>query len=315
MKKLSFYLMLVVLAMFVVACGSESSNDDGNAEETNVDTVTITHELGEATVNKNPEKVVVFDFGVLDSLDELGVEVTALPKMNVPPYLSKFEDDKYENVGTLKEPDFEKLSEIQPDLIIISGRQADLYDQLAEIGPTIYVAIDTANYLDSFKNNMKILGEIFEKEAEIDEKIAEVEEAIATVNEKATASGKKALIVLANEGKVSAYGPNSRFGFIHDVLGVPPVDENIEASTHGQSISFEYIVEQNPDVLYVIDRGAAVADDASAKEVIENDLVKNTTAYQDGNIFYLDPSYWYLSGGGLVSVKEMVNEIDESLNE
>lgn len=315
MKKLSFYLMLVVLALFVVACGSESSNDDGNAEETNVDTVTITHELGEATVNKNPEKVVVFDFGVLDSLDELGVEVTALPKMNVPPYLSKFEDDKYENVGTLKEPDFEKLSEIQPDLIIISGRQADLYDQLAEIGPTIYVAIDTANYLDSFKNNMKILGEIFEKEAEIDEKIAEVEEAIATVNEKATASGKKALIVLANEGKVSAYGPNSRFGFIHDVLGVPPVDENIEASTHGQSISFEYIVEQNPDVLYVIDRGAAVADDASAKEVIENDLVKNTTAYQDGNIFYLDPSYWYLSGGGLVSVKEMVNEIDESLNE
>lgn len=315
MKKLSFYLMLVVLALFVVACGSESSNDDGNAEETNVDTVTITHELGEATVNKNPEKVVVFDFGVLDSLDELGVEVTALPKMNVPPYLSKFEDDKYENVGTLKEPDFEKLSEIQPDLIIISGRQADLYDQLAEIGPTIYVAIDTANYLDSFKNNMKILGEIFEKEAEIDEKIAEVEEAIATVNEKATASGKKALIVLANEGKVSAYGPNSRFGFIHDVLGVPPVDENIEASTHGQSISFEYIVEQNPDVLYVIDRGAAVADDASAKEVIENDLVKNTTAYQDGKIFYLDPSYWYLSGGGLVSVKEMVNEIDESLNE
>ena len=47
-------------------------------------------------------------------------------------------------------------------------------------------------------------------------------------------NGEKALIILANEDKISAYGPNSRFGFIHDVLGVQPVDENIEASTHGE---------------------------------------------------------------------------------
>ena len=257
----------------------------------------------------------MFDFGVLDSLKELGVEVAALPKMAIPPYLSEFEDEKYENVGSLKEPDFEKLSEIQPDLIIISGRQAELYDQFEEIGPTLYLGINYENYVDSFKNNMKLLGQIFDKEDEVEKKLAEIDDAIKAVNDKAAASGKKALIVLANEGKVSAYGPKSRFGFVHDVLGVQPVDENIEASTHGQSISFEYIVEKDPDILYVIDRGAAIGQgqDQPAKQVIENDLVKNTKAYKEGNIVYLDPSYWYLSGGGFISMKEMIAEIDKSL--
>ena len=60
---------------------------------------------------------------------------------------------------------------------------------------------------------------------------------------------EKALIVLGSEGKVSAYGPNSRFGLIHDVFGFKPADEKIEVSTHGQNVSFEYIVETNPDIL------------------------------------------------------------------
>ncbi|MFA8438515.1 siderophore ABC transporter substrate-binding protein [Pueribacillus sp. YX66] len=312
MKKVSLYILLAVLALFVVACGS--NNDGENTEESAGDTtVTITHELGETSVKKNPEKIVVFDFGILDSLNELGVEVSGLPKMVIPPYLSKYEDETYENLGSLKEPDFEKIAEIQPELIIISGRQADLYDQFAEIAPTIYMQLDTANYIESFKGNMKTLGEIFEKEAEVDAQLAEIDESIQALNEKASASEVNALIVLANEGKVSAYGPNSRFGLIHDVFGMQPVDESIEDSTHGQSISFEYIVEKDPDYLYVIDRGAAIGEESSAKQVVENELVKNTKAYKEGNIVYLDPSYWYLSGGGFVSVKEMIKEIDESL--
>lgn len=312
MKKVSLYILLAVLALFVVACGS--NNDGENTEESAGDTtVTITHELGETPVKKNPEKIVVFDFGILDSLNELGVEVSGLPKMVIPPYLSKYEDEAYENLGSLKEPDFEKIAEIQPELIIISGRQADLYDQFAEIAPTISMQLDTANYIESFKGNMKTLGEIFEKEEEVDAQLAEIDESIQALNEKASASEVNALIVLANEGKVSAYGPNSRFGLIHDVFGIQPVDESIEDSTHGQSISFEYIVEKDPDYLYVIDRGAAIGEESSAKQVVENELVKNTKAYKEGNIVYLDPSYWYLSGGGFVSVKEMIKEIDESL--
>src|SRR5699024_9621740 len=152
--------------------------------------------------------------------------------------------------------------------------------------------------------------EIFGKEDAVDAEIKAVEEKIAGINEKATASDKKALIVLANEGKVSAYGPGSRFGIIHDVFGFKAADEGIEASTHGQSITFEYILETNPDILFVIDRSAAVGGEVGAKDTIENELVQKTNAYKDGKIIYLDPEYWYLSGGGLESVAAMVDEVE-----
>ncbi|HLS09074.1 siderophore ABC transporter substrate-binding protein [Lentibacillus sp.] len=316
MRKALLIAILGILVMVTAACGQSSngSGDDSGNSSSEQETVTVTHELGETDVPKNPDKVVVFDFGILDTLDKLGIEVAGVPKDAIPSYLEKYEGEDYENAGSLKEPDFDKLAQINPDLIIISGRQASLHEQLMEIAPTIHLGVDTTRYMESFKENMKTVGKIFDKEEEIDQELQTLEKSIADLQEKASSSDKNALIILANDDKISAYGPSSRFGLIHDVFEVPAVDENIEASTHGMNVSFEYVVEQNPDMLYVIDRGAVVGSDSSAKQVVENELTKKTKAYQSDNIVYLDPDYWYLSGGGLVSVQEMINEISNSLD-
>src|SRR5699024_11186510 len=105
-----------------------------------------------------------------------------------------------------------------------------------------------------------------------------------------------------------------RFGMIHDVFGVPAVDEEIEVSTHGMNVSFEYVVEQDPDLLYVIDRSAAIGEGSAAEQVVENKLMEKTKAMQNDDIYYLHPDYWYLSGGGLISVSQMLGEIEASLN-
>lgn len=324
MKKISIALMMFAMILVLAACGSDSKEeskketdkDTSNTDATEeVETVEIKHDLDDKPVvlDKNPETIVVFDFGVLDTLDELGIEVAGVPQMNVPSYLSKFEDEKYTNVGGLKEPDLETIHAMDPDVIFISGRQSDMYKELSDIAPTVFVGLDTSNYMESFKSNMNMLAEVFEKEEEMDAAIADIEERIAAVKEKTDASDEKALIVLGNQGKISAYGPSSRFGIIHDVFGYKAADEKIEVSTHGQNITFEYILETNPDVLFVVDRDAAIGGDASAKDSIENDLVKKTTAYQNDAIYYLDPNYWYLSGGGLLSIKEMIAEIEATL--
>lgn len=315
MKK-GLYLLLVAISFVLIAagCGTDTANTtpeaSGSASEEKIE---LTHKLGDVAISKNPKNVVVFDFGILDSLDKMGVEVSGVPQTNIPSYLSKYEDSKYENVGSLKEPDFEKISELSPDLIIISARQAEMYEEFTEIAPTLYVEIDYANYMDSFKGNMNTLAQIFEKEELVEEELAAIDEKITAVNEKVSATEATGLIVLANEGNISAYGPSSRFGIIHDVFGLKAADENIEVSTHGQNVSFEYIAEENPDYLFVIDRNAAVGGQTSGQELIENDLVKNTNAYKNDQIVYLSPDYWYLSGGGLVSVVEMVNEIEGSI--
>jgi len=309
---------VVFMFIFIIAgCGSADETEgetSTKAEETEETAITITHELGETEVHKNPEKVIVFDFGMLDTLDYLDVDVTGVPQMNIPSYLEKYSGDDYEDIGSLKEPDFEKIANIDPDLIIISGRQSDLYDELSELGPVIFLGVDTTRYMDSFIENTEIIGEIFDKEDEVEEELSNIDEQIAEINDKAEKADKNGLIILANDDKVSAYGQGSRFGLIHDVFGVPAVDEDIEASTHGMNISFEYVAEKDPDLLYVVDRSAAIGEESAAKNVVENELIKNTKAMQNDDIVYLNPDVWYLSGGGLISVQEMIKEISESLD-
>ncbi|GAA0419774.1 siderophore ABC transporter substrate-binding protein [Virgibacillus sp. AGTR] len=320
MKKLLLLLFMSIMVFALAACGSdeEKSSDEGNSgskekETAETENIKITQELGDTEVPQNPEKVVVFDYGVLDSLDKLGVEVAGVAKGNIPSYLEKYEGEEYENIGSLKEPDFEKIAEIDPDVIFISGRQSSVYDQLSELAPTVYLGVDTTRYMESFKENMSTLGKIFDKQSEVEEELATIDESIAGIQEKAKQADENALIILANDDKISAYGPSSRFGIIHDVFNVPAVDKDIEASTHGQNVSFEYVVEKNPDLLYVIDRSAAIGEESSAKQIVENELVQGTKAYENDNIVYLDPEFWYLSGGGLVSVQGMVDEIQASL--
>ena len=138
-------LLVVVFGVFVI---TKFAGAEGNSGE---ETLVVSHELGETTVNKNPKRVVVFDYGILDSLDKLEVEgIVGLVQDGLPEHLSKFESEDYSSVGSLKEPNMEKIFELTPDLIIISGRQADYYEELSKIAPTIHLGVNNENYLESF---------------------------------------------------------------------------------------------------------------------------------------------------------------------
>src|SRR5699024_2300767 len=133
MKKLNKTLLMGVIAVFLAAC---ASNNDGNENESEQneesETITVEHELGETEVDKNQEKVIVFDFWSLDTFDKFDIDVTDVSENNVSEYLDINIEDTYENIGALKETDFEKIAEIYPALIIIAVRQSDLYDQFEE---------------------------------------------------------------------------------------------------------------------------------------------------------------------------------------
>ena len=108
------------------------------------------------------------------------------------------------------------------------------------------------------------------------------------------------LVVLTTGGKISAYGPGSRFSEIHDLYGLAAADPTIEANTHGQVISWEYILKVNPDWLIVIDRDAAIGKtETPARALLDNELVNRTRAAQAGHIVYLDPVAMYLTSSGL----------------
>ena len=311
MNKKTLTVAGIVIVAILAIFGFTRFNTQGKSAEG--ETVTVTHISGETEITKNPKKVVVFDYGILDALDALEVEVTGVVKSSLPDYLKKYDADNYEAIGGLKEPDMEKIYEIQPDLIIISGRQASYYEELSKIAPTINLGVVSEDYMGSFTENMNVLGQIFDKEKEVKNKLAEVEKSIKNLNEKATEMNVNGLITLANDGEFSVYGEGSRFGILHQEFGIKPVDTTIEDSTHGVKSTFEYIVEKNPDYLFVVDRSAVTGGSKSAKELFENELMKKTDAYKNGNIVYLDAAVWYTAIGGFTSTEKMVDEVSNAV--
>jgi len=312
-KGIVILFILAITILGLVGCSTADTGTSGLDESEN-ETITVSHPLGEVTVKKNPERIIVFDYATLDSLDEMGIEVLGLPKSNIPEYLNKFNDEKYEDVGTLFEPDFEKIYELNPDVIFISGRQLELYEELNEIAPTVFLQVDGAKYMESVTNNLKILGQLFDREEFVEEQLSGINSSINEIKEKVTEKGLNALVVMANDTSISAFGKGSRFGMVHEEFGFEPADPNLDVANHGNSITFEYILEKNPDYIFIIDRSATVGGNVTAKELFSNELMKETEAYKNGRIVYLTSQVWYVSSGGLQGTNIMIEDIQQVLD-
>ena len=330
-------LIMAMLLLVLAACGSDdtTSGDNGSdskeEEKTEGSAYPLTvkptiastesEEAGtiafeDVTFEEQPKNIVVFDYGFLDTLDALGVEgvVGVAKDSSLPEHLSKFESDEYANIGTLKAPLLEDIAALEPDAIFISGRQSAFYEQLKEITPNVvFVGTNQDDYWNTFLASVDIAAEIFDKEAEAEKHIAEIESALEEV-EKIAGEYDNTLVTMYNEGKLSGFATESRFGYIYEMYGFKPVTEDIEAFSHGSNFGFEAVLEFNPQVLLVIDRTAATKGNESNIEAdMENDIIKQTDAYKNDKIIYLDGPLWYLGGGGLQSelakIQEVVTEL------
>ena len=207
-------LLIVVLAIFGITkfVGAEGK---GGGE-----TVVVTHDSGETTVNKNSKRIVVFDFGILDSLDKLNVQgIVGVVQNGLPEHLSKFAGEEYSSIGSLKEPNMEKIFELNPDLIIIGGRQAEDIDSFKEIAPTVNLATDGQNYMNSFSQVVTDLGNLFDKQDEAKKALNEINEKVADLKKTIEEKDLSASVVMANEGGISLFSQASRYGIIYSDLG------------------------------------------------------------------------------------------------
>ncbi|WP_457587113.1 siderophore ABC transporter substrate-binding protein [Ensifer canadensis] len=284
------------------------------APAASAETLKIEHSSGTTDVEKNPKTVLVYDFGMLETLDLLGVPVAGVPGSAIPPSLEKYKSDTYPKVGTLFEPDYEAVNAAEPDLIIVGGRSQSKYAELAKLAPTIDLTNDDKDLIGSVKKNAAILGLIFGKEAEIKAASEKLDASIAKLQGVAKGAGT-GLILLTTGGKISAYGKGSRFGEIHDIFGVEPADPKLEVATHGQAVSYEYILETNPDWIFVVDRDAAIGQEGQpAAALLDNELVRQTKAWKNERVVYLDSAKLYLTSSGLKSEQDIVDQLTQALS-
>lgn len=336
-KRLVAFMLAGAMAMAMAACTaggeaeesttenaeavSEEESEDSQAEPETVTVKSLNAEGEEIDqeVPYNPQRIAILDMACLDILDNLGVGEYVVGSASTSlDYLQDYvNNEEITNLGTIKEADLEAVMSCEPDVIFIGGRLSSSYDALSEIAPVVYLATDTEKgIVESVGSNAQTIASMFGKEEEVDGLMADFDARIQTLAD--FAEGKTAIIGMSTSGSFNILGNDGRCSLIGREIGFENigVDSDVETATHGNEASFEFVVDKNPEYIFVMDRDAAIGTEGAqlAQEIVENDLVKGTDAYQNGNIVYLEhPAVWYTAEGGVTALDLMLQDLEGAL--
>lgn len=278
---------------------------------TPVAAVEIETAKGVVEIGKTPARVAVFDIAAIDTLSGLGVRIEGVPD-NL--YLKRLKPVSEQGtvIGNLFEPNLEALSALAPDLIIVGERMAGQLSSVARIAPAIDMTITGSDVIRSASERALSYGKLFNRQAEAAALVAKLDAAAHRAKLAVSGAGK-ALIVMTSGAKITIYGEGSRFGWIFGELGLEPAIKSEGEGNHGEAVSFELVHKVNPDWLVVIDRAAAIGSgEQSARATLDNELVRETTAWNKGQIVFLPAAELYIADGGIESTVIVLDEISKA---
>ena len=317
MKKTNLLYFLAILAiisgllLYYLPDMTSGHNAESNQTSQTFKEKTIVHDFGTTELKKAPKRIVILDnlYGeILDPLDITPVGATTGQSDSQEfstLFKKQYKDAKVVSVGWQGNPDLDKIAELKPDLILMTGEQEDLYDELSEIAPTVGYQINTDENWDYHETSLKV-AEIFDKRDEMKKDLDRLDarEAVFAENVKAKFGNQKLMYlrVTDNDIRYYAYG---HFGYLYDTYHFNRA-ETFNPDDMFQVIDPDKLKDINPDLLIV---------QADSQELLDNKL-KNTPvwtslkAVQNNKVIYADYST-YMLGFGIVSQEAIMKQISD----
>ena len=317
MKKINLLYLLAILAiisgllLYYLPDMTSGHNAESNNTSQTFKEKTIVHDLGTTKLKKVPKRIVILDnlYGeILNPLDITPVGATtgqANSQEFSTLFKKQYKDAKVVSVGWQGNPDLDKIAELKPDLILMTGEQEDLYEELSEIAPTVGYQINTDENWDYHETSLKV-AEIFDKRDEMKKDLDRVDarEAVFAENVKAKFGNQKLMYlrVTDNDIRYYAYG---HFGYLYDTYHFNRA-ETFNPDDMFQVIDPDKLKDINPDLLIVQE---------DSQELLENKLKNNPVwsslkAVQNNKVIYADYST-YMLGFGIVSQKAIMKQISD----
>lgn len=333
MKKFITSILLLATVFIMSACGSNESkeqvSDGGERQEDEkvvIQGLNASRERVDVEVPYNPERIAVLDMAALDIIDylDLGDRIVGSAQVSID-YLSDYNPDETDgeimNLGTIKTADLEKVAASDPDIIFIGGRLSGMYEDLQAIAPVVYLRVDyEQGIVESTKENVLTIASIFGKDIDDDQLLPDLTSRIEEL--KNILNGRNVLLGMFTSNALTLMDTQSQLNIITNELGAHNLGETVgeeEKATHGEEASWETIISLDPEYLFVLDRSTAVGEnDASsqgAREVIENDLIKQLDVYKNDQIVYFidHANVWYTAVGGVQALDTMLADLEEAL--
>lgn len=261
--------------------------------------VTITHALGETTIESKPERVASISWGNQDVALALGVVPVGMDSQvwawsgSAKPGVYEWTSEKLDELGADMPPlfdvtdglDFEAIADTQPDVILAaqSGLTDDDYSTLSEIAPV--VAYPGIPWFTPWRDQITLDAKALGLSAEGDALVTDLEKQIADATKDAGLQGKTAAFFFADPtdlSKVSLYtGGDPRTAFLHD-LGFDLPKVAVDAADAG---SFYLDVSaENADQLKDVDVIVSYGDDALLAAMQADPLWSTLPAVKNGSV-------------------------------
>lgn len=285
---------ILSLLLFLNGCGNTQTLNPVN-ETLEESTFSFIDDLGRNVTVKEPERVAALIGSFTDIWLLSGGEVTAAANDSWESLQLPLGED-VANLGSIQEPDIEKLIASQPDLVLASSNtDADLEMEeiLTQAGiPTAYFAVSN---FDEYLHMLDICTQITGRRDLYEQNGLKVQEQIEKTKERIDGSEPKVLFLRASSSSVKAKGSKGNVcGEMLSDLGCI----NIADSNHGllDDLSMEAIIAADPDYIFVTIQGN---NPEAAMRNVEEMLLSNPawsslSAVKEGNYYLLDKRLYNL---------------------
>jgi iron complex transport system substrate-binding protein len=310
---------LILTLLAVVACGSEAGTTTTESVETTTTTavtttvaetttsttetgfpVTVEAANGPVTVDEMPQSIVSLSTTGTEMLFAIGAgdQVVAVDEFSTYPPEAPVTDLS----GFT--PNLEAIIGYEPDLVVISFDPGELVSGLGAVDvPTLL--LPTAASLEDSYTQLEVLGaatgHVGEAAEVVSQMQADIDEIVATTTIPAGLS-------FYHEVDETLYSPTSSsfLGQIYAHLGLTNIADEADDGSGFPQLSSEFIVSQDPDLIYLADVDFGVTPESVAQRPGWAEM----TAVQNDAIVPLDS---YLASNWGPRVVELLETIAESV--
>ncbi|MBO7610736.1 MAG: ABC transporter substrate-binding protein [Elusimicrobia bacterium] len=189
---------------------------------------------------------------------------------------------KKEKIGTVTEPNVEKIVSLNPDLIIATkeGNYKSVIDKLIRLKLKVYVMEPYSSFED-ICINFQQLADYLDKTDTAKEIINNVKDEISKLNNETNNTDKEKIFWEVGANPIFTVGKQSFVNEYNKYINGINVFENIDMRY--PNISVESVIEKNPDVIMLVNMG-----DVSEQEIVKWNKYKNITAIKKNKIYLLE---------------------------
>lgn len=305
-KKIISLIIMVMLVISFSACSPVNEKQEEQPQEPQQATNETTYPLTitdshnrEVNIEREPTKIVSVAPNITETIFALEESEKLIGRTDFCDYPEKVKN--IESIGSLTEPNIEKIADLKPDLIIASTHfNEDVLKKLEELGLKVIVLYGEESF-DGVYNVIGKIGKILNAKSKADKIISDMKVKVTNVQEKVKDVARPSVYYVVGFGEYGDFtaGKDTFINQMIEIAGGKNAADDVE----GWKYSLERLIEKDPDILICSMSGN------EKKQIMSANGYKDLTAVKEGKLFEIDKNLLERQGPRLADGIEALAKI------